>query len=96
MMYGISERVFERLMTYFQSDTEIRKVILFGSRAKNTAKFNSDIDLCIDYSGTKKGKVIRDIDDLVGIYSCDVLFCDSLNTEIKKQIECDGKVIYEK
>lgn len=95
-MHRINKNVFERLMAYFKSDKEIQKVILFGSRAKNTARHNSDIDLCIDYTGKQKGKIISDIDDLVGIYSCDVLFLDSLNKEIQQQIERDGIVIYEK
>ncbi|MGX1901808.1 nucleotidyltransferase domain-containing protein [Thermolongibacillus altinsuensis] len=95
-MYGISEKVYQRLMDYFQHEKEIQKVILFGSRAKNMARYNSDIDLCIDYRGTQKGKILDDIDRIVGIYSCDVLFADSLNEEIKQQILRDGKVIYSK
>ncbi|WP_369824185.1 hypothetical protein [Anoxybacillus sp. UARK-01] len=50
----------------------------------------------MDYTGKQKWKVISDIDDIVGIYSCDVLSCDSLNQEIERQIERDGMVIYEK
>jgi uncharacterized protein len=95
-MYGISEKGYQRLMDYFQSEKDIQKVILFGSRAKNIARYNSDIDLCIDYEGSQKGKLLDDIDRIVGIYSCDVLFTDSLNEEIKKQIVRDGVVIYSK
>ncbi|MCQ5365881.1 nucleotidyltransferase domain-containing protein [Anoxybacillus salavatliensis] len=94
--YGISQNVFERLMAYFQSEEEIQRVVLFGSRAKGTARYNSDIDLCIDYTGKKKWKVIDAIDEIVGIYSFDVLFFDSLNKEIARQIERDGIVIYER
>ncbi|RWU12491.1 nucleotidyltransferase domain-containing protein [Anoxybacillus flavithermus] len=94
--YGINQTVFERLMAYFQSEEEIRRVILFGSRAKGTARYNSDIDLCIDYIGKQKWKVIDAIDEIVGIYSFDVLFADSLNKEIAQQIKRDGIVIYER
>lgn len=83
-------------MAYFQSEEGIQKVILFGSRAKGTARYNSDIDLCVDYKGKQKWKVIDAIDEIVGIYSFDVLFADSLNKEITRQIERDGVVIYEK
>ncbi|KIQ93680.1 putative nucleotidyltransferase [Anoxybacillus thermarum] len=41
-------------MAYFQSEEEIQRVILFGSRAKGTARYNSDIDLCVDCTGKKK------------------------------------------
>jgi len=94
--YGINQTVFERLMEYFQSEEGIQKVILFGSRAKGTARYNSDIDLCVDYTGKQKWKVIDAIDEIVGIYSFDVLFSDSLNKEIARQIERDGIVIYER
>ncbi len=96
MIYGISPTVFERLMAYFAGEEDIQKVVLFGSRARGTARYNSDIDLCIDYIGKQKWKIREDIDDIVGIYSCDVLFFDALNEDIKRQIERDGKTIYEK
>lgn len=83
-------------MAYFRSEEEIQRVVLFGSRAKGTARYNSDIDLCIDYTGKQKWKVIDAIDEMVGIYSFDVLFFDSLNKEIARQIERDGIVIYER
>lgn len=76
-------------MAYFRSDEDIQRVILFGSRAKGTACYNSDIDLCIDYIGKKKWKVIDANDEIVGIYSFDVFFSDSLNKEIARQIERD-------
>jgi hypothetical protein len=36
------------------------------------------------------------IDNIVGIYSCDVLSFNSLNEAIQRQIERDGIMIYEK
>ncbi|BBW95689.1 hypothetical protein GsuE55_05220 [Geobacillus subterraneus] len=52
--------------------------------------------MCIDYIGKQKWKIEDDIDEIVGIYLCDVLFFDALNEAIKRQIERDGKTIYEK
>lgn len=94
-MYGINEKVYINLMEYFKRNTYVRKVILFGSRAKGNFKNNSDIDLCIDCSGKNKGTIKEDIDDIIGIYSCDIVFSDSLNEEIKQQIHRDGICIYE-
>jgi predicted nucleotidyltransferase len=95
-MYGINERIYENLVKYFISNRDINKVILFGSRAKGNQRLNSDIDLCIDYKGKSKGIVVEDIDSLIGIYSCDIIFFDSLNEEIEKQINRYGVSIYEK
>lgn len=37
---------------------------------------------------------IKDPDDIIGIYSCDIVFLDSLNENIEKQIARDGIEIY--
>ncbi|WP_269409597.1 nucleotidyltransferase domain-containing protein [Lentibacillus daqui] len=93
-MYGIEKSVYNHLMNYFKQHDFIVKVTLFGSRAKNMAAYNSDIDLCISAKGNQKAEVKEEIDELVGIYSCDVVFCDELNAELKQQITRDGVVIY--
>lgn len=64
--------------------------------AKGTESINSDIDLCIDYECRSKGTVIEEIDEVIGIYSCDILFLNSLNDNIRKQIDRDGIEIYSK
>lgn len=93
-MYGIQDTVYKKLMNYFRKEAGIKQVILFGSRAKNTARINSDIDLCITYSGNAKAKVQEEIDELIGIYSSDIVFTDQVNEELEKQIRRDGIVIY--
>lgn len=95
-MYGINKTVYENLLKYFNDNKDIEKVILYGSRAKNIHRYNSDIDLCIDYSGQRKWEVLDKIDQIVGIYSVDILFMDSLNEEIEQQINRDGQMIYSK
>lgn len=93
-MYGINEKVYNNLQSYFSEDKDIKKVILFGSRAKGNESYNSDIDLCIDCPRNHRFDVIDKIDDIIGIYSADILFLDSLNPEIKKQIETYGVDLY--
>lgn len=93
-MYGINEKVYKRLINYFENNSDIEKIILFGSRAKGMENINSDIDLCIDYVGKSKGTVVEEINDIIGIYSCDIVFFDSLSENIEKQISRDGIEIY--
>lgn len=93
-MYGINDNVYKSLINYFKQNLNIKSVILFGSRAKGNDKYNSDIDLCIECPLNVRGTVEYEIDELIGIYSCDILFLDSLTEEIKKQIDRDGIVIY--
>jgi predicted nucleotidyltransferase len=95
-VYGINEKIYKSLIAYFSKNMKIKKVILFGSRAKGNENKNSDIDLCIDCLENGRGTIVEEIDELIGIYSCDIVFFDSLNEEIKKQINRDGIVIYSK
>lgn len=93
-MYGINEKIYKRLINYFENNIYIEKVILFGSRAKGIENINSDIDLCIVSTGKSKGTVVEEINNIVGVYSCDIVFFDSLNENIEKQITRDGVEIY--
>lgn len=93
-MYGISERVYSSLLDYFEKNSNIKKVILFGSRAKGNERINSDIDLCVECTKDFKHDIVEEIDEIVGIYSVDILFLDSLNLEIKDQIDKYGIEIY--
>ncbi|WP_315080740.1 nucleotidyltransferase domain-containing protein [uncultured Clostridium sp.] len=93
-MYGINEKVYNNILVYFEKEKDINKVTLFGSRAKGNAKINSDIDLCINCSKKVRYKIVENIDDIIGIYSSDILFSDSLNLEVKEQINKYGIEIY--
>ncbi len=95
-MYGIDKKVYESLINYFLNNNNIEKVIIFGSRAKGTENINSDIDLCVGYIGKSKGTIVEEINDVIGIYSCDIVFLNSLNENIEKQIVRDGIEIYSK
>ncbi|HEY8888718.1 MAG TPA: hypothetical protein VIM70_00435, partial [Clostridium sp.] len=43
-----------------------------------------------------KGTIVEEINDVIGIYSCDIVFLNSLNENIEKQIDRDGIEIYSK
>ena len=94
-MYGIEERIYKNLISYFNNNKYIKKVVLFGSRAKENYSYNSDIDLGILCDKKYKGTIAEGLDELVGIYSLDIVFLDSMNEEIKLQIEKYGIEIYD-
>lgn len=97
-MIGLTPKELEILQNVFKKFDDIKKVILFGSRALGTHKTASDIDLAI------KGKV--DINTLSKLkytleedtnlpYFFDVVIYDNLdNMELKKHIDGFGKIIY--
>lgn len=93
-MYGIHESVYQKLMNYFEEKSYVYKVILFGSRAKKNAKYNSDIDLAILCNEKYKSTIVEEIDELVGVYSTDIVFLDKIGEDIKKQVMEYGIEIY--
>ena len=93
-MYGIDEKVYAKLIEYFQCNKDIMQVTLFGSRAKGLERFNSDIDICIQYRGVHKGTLVFELEACAGIYSLDIVFEGCINESLESQIKRDGIIIY--
>lgn len=74
----------------------IRKVTLFGSRARGDNRDRSDIDLAV--SGGNAAEFSLDIDDFVNtLLMFDVVNLDKyVQPELLAEIERDGVILYEK
>lgn len=75
------------------------RIIMFGSRGKGKSKYNSDFDLALDLKkpDIRKRRIIEDkIEDAVGLYSVDLVYLDSVDTDFKNLVLKTGKVIYER
>ncbi len=75
-----------------------KKLILFGSRGKDNAAFNSDYDIAIDselINISKKRKIKEKIDEIIGLYNIDLVFLKEIDPDFKNIILKTGKVIYE-
>ena len=83
-------------ITRFAKDNGVRKVILFGSRARGTNRERSDIDIAV--SGGDFINFYYDIDEKVWtLLMFDIVNLDKpISDELKYEIEKDGVVIYEK
>ena len=97
-IYSINE--IKENLSDFLKNTDVRKVILFGSYAKNLAISNSDIDLVIDSNGKIKGfklfSLISQIEDLFG-KNVDAFEQSEIvpNSLVDNEIKRTGVVIYE-
>lgn len=95
MKYNLPQRI-EREIISMAKKNGIKKVILFGSRARKTNTERSDIDIAV--SGDNFDSFYFDIkENLHTLLMCDVVnidagISDELNLELKK----DGVIIYEK
>ena len=94
--FGIEEVIFNEMIKTFEEIEEIEKVILFGSRAKNTYKISSDIDLAVKFKNAdKKLTLIRRLEDIRCILKFDVLNLDTISNEkLLENIKNDGKNIF--
>ena len=74
------------------------KLILFGSRGKGNALYNSDYDIAIDselINFTEKRRLKEKIDEIIGLHKIDLIFLEEVDTEFKDIILKTGKIIYE-
>ena len=81
--------------------SEVNKVTLFGSYAKNTADKNSDIDLIIDSKGKLMGfKLFSLITKIEDYFKKDVDVFEKKEiisgSQIDKDIKKTGVIVYEK
>lgn len=99
MKFGLSDTVIQELQDVFRRYSNIKKVLIFGSRSKGTFRPGSDIDLAIigkDIDYRLLLDVQCDIEDLELLYSIDLLdYQKKKGTPIGDHIDRVGQVFYE-
>lgn len=97
--YGIRDNLFNELLNLFKKEN-IDKVILFGSRARNDYKNNSDIDLAIIFDSDDNDnyiKLLTKLEELNTLFKFDVIDYNKItNATLKQKIDKDGITIYQK
>ena len=95
MTYNLPERVLKDI-TAFAQKHDVRKVILFGSRARGTNTERSDIDIAV--SGGDFDAFYWSVkEDVYSLLTFDIVDVDSgISEELREEIERDGVMIYEK
>ena len=95
MNYNLPDRVLRELSA-FARKYSISKIILFGSRARGTNTERSDIDIAV-YGGDFDNFYWDVKEKINSLLMFDIVQADSsISDELKKEIEKDGVVIYEK
>jgi proline iminopeptidase len=99
MIFGLDERIYADLTTVFARYPAITKVLIFGSRAKGTARPGSDIDLAVvapEMNAATFNQLWNDLDELPLVFKLDVLHLDALNqAALKTRIEAEGQTFYQ-
>ena len=95
MKYNLPDRVLREL-SFFAQKYSVTKIILFGSRARGNNTERSDIDIAV-YGGDFDSFYWDVKEKINSLLIFDIVQADSsVSDELKKEIEKDGVVIYEK
>jgi len=98
MRYGLSEKDIQQIREVLASYPAVQKAILYGSRANNTYRNGSDIDLTLignqlDFSILCS--IENDLDDLLLPYHIDLSIQHQIdNPSLLDHIQRIGKVFY--
>ncbi len=91
-MYGLSKKDFTLLQNYLKN-LDIKKAVIFGSRAKGNYKKGSDIDLAVIGDHKYLNYFLNEETTLP--YFFDVINLQEIKNEnLKEHIQRVGKVIY--
>jgi predicted nucleotidyltransferase len=97
---GLSDNTIKKIHSIFSKYPEIKKVILYGSRALGTFRNGSDIDLTIDsneLSLTTLLKIENELDDLLLPYKIDLSIIKNIdNDDLIDHIRRVGVIFYSK
>lgn len=96
MAVNVDSLVLDEL-NYIGDKYDIKKIVLFGSRARGDNRNNSDIDVAIYLKSEKdKGAIYDEINDIETLYKIDIVFVnESTDIELLKNINRDGVILYE-
>ncbi|SHK03171.1 nucleotidyltransferase family protein [Paramaledivibacter caminithermalis] len=98
MKYNLSDKIIKEIKSIARKYL-IKKIILFGSRARGDNKPTSDIDIAV-YTFPKfdnEGLFVSEIQDLNTLLKIDIVFLkDITNEKLIANIKEEGVVIYER
>lgn len=97
-LYGLGQQTVARLNTIFCRHGCIRRVVLYGSRARQSHTNGSDIDLCLDAPGldiSELSAIATEIDDLLLPWKTDLAHWQKVDDPpLRAAIERDATEIY--
>jgi len=95
---GLTEAELSLIRGVFARRGKPGKVVLFGSRAKGTARPNSDVDLAVlgDVTELECGKIAAELDELPLPYQFDVLRFETIESgALREHIERVGITLFD-
>jgi len=95
MRFGLGEKKISKLTSIIGKYKAVHKAVIFGSRARDDFKYNSDIDIAIYTNGESVTGLSQELEEAAGIYKTNLIVVERLNNEkLRENIERDGIKIY--
>jgi uncharacterized protein len=96
--FGLPQLAILKIQSVFQNFPQVDKVILFGSRAMDTYRNGSDIDLCIESNNltlTDLLAIENQLDDLLLPWKIDLILKNTIdNPALLTHIDKHGIIFY--
>ncbi len=96
---GLNKSVIKSIQDVLAGFPRVEKAVLYGSRAKGTARKYSDIDLTLAGNGLSYEDLVRlenKLDDLLLPYNIDLSLLSRIESEdLREHIERVGVVLFE-
>jgi len=100
MKFGLTQKQFQLIENTIISINEIEKVLIFGSRVRDSFKPSSDIDLAIigkNVTPDVINNLSSQLDDLPLPFMFDVIDYNIIsNITLKNKIDSQGKLFFER
>ena len=98
MKYGIPENKLVKVVGTISRESRVEGIVLYGSRAKETFRLGSDIDLCLEAPGLDSPALLRienELDDLLLPWKIDIAIRDRIrDPDLLEHIARVGKTLY--
>src|SRR5262245_61112695 len=88
------DELLERLQTALSARADVRLAVLFGSRARGTARADSDVHVAVDAPGDDDTTLCVELTDALGL-EVDVILLHTESIPLLHSIVRDGIVVHE-
>jgi len=93
---GLKQSMLEQFISISASIPNLQRLILFGSRAKGSYKYNSDIDLACVSTGPIRNQYDLDMEEAAGLYKLDLLDLATLTDTLLLEEIKQGVVLFDR
>lgn len=97
-IYPLKQKTVAKLFDAALNHNIIEKIYIFGSSVTGRCNIDSDLDICIDADvsdGMKIYHMQKEIGDICN-WNCDIVMYSNIGERLKKVIQEEGVIVYER